>query len=142
MSADSWEKKVKHLEMIERIIERMGRNSFQLKGWTVALVTAIIALSTQETNGKTLILSIIPSVAFWLLDSFYLQVERKYRKLYEIIAKKDENEIDFNMDTKIIEVPDDEESIIAYGGCFFSKTELSFYGAIITTIAGFELVFG
>ena len=27
------EKKIKHLEMIEAIIERMAKNSFQLKGW-------------------------------------------------------------------------------------------------------------
>lgn len=33
------ENKIKHPEMIESIIERMGSNSFQLKGWAVTLVS-------------------------------------------------------------------------------------------------------
>ena len=32
MKSDSCDKKMKHREMIEGIIERMGSNSFQLKG--------------------------------------------------------------------------------------------------------------
>lgn len=35
------ENKIKHLEMIEHIIERMAKNSFQLKTWTMTLVAAI-----------------------------------------------------------------------------------------------------
>jgi len=29
--------KIKHLEMIEAVIERMAKNSFQLKGWAMTL---------------------------------------------------------------------------------------------------------
>ena len=41
------EKKMKHLEMIEGVIERMGNNSFQLKGWAVTLVALVGALAAQ-----------------------------------------------------------------------------------------------
>ena len=41
------EQKIKHLEMIEAVIERMGNNSFQLKGWAVTLVGIIGGLSAQ-----------------------------------------------------------------------------------------------
>ena len=41
------ENKIKHLEMIESIIERMAKNSFQLKAWAMALVTVVGALGAR-----------------------------------------------------------------------------------------------
>ena len=35
------ERRKNHLQMIQGIIDRMARNSFQLKGWTVTLATAL-----------------------------------------------------------------------------------------------------
>lgn len=37
--------KIKHLEMIENIIERMSKNCFQLKSWTMTLVAGISVFS-------------------------------------------------------------------------------------------------
>ena len=34
----------KHLELIQGVINRMASNSFQLKGWSVVLVSALFAL--------------------------------------------------------------------------------------------------
>ena len=31
------ENTVEHLKLIQQVVDRMGRNSFQLKGWTVVL---------------------------------------------------------------------------------------------------------
>ena len=36
------EKKIKHLEMIQAVIVRMGNNSFLLKGWSVTLISAYL----------------------------------------------------------------------------------------------------
>ena len=79
------ENRIKHLEMIENIIERMGSNSFQLKGWAVALVSIVGALAAKETDRKFFLLAFIPLVAFWFIDSYYLQSERKYKHLYKIV---------------------------------------------------------
>ena len=35
---DGTEKVVKHLEMTQAIINRLGSNSFQLKGWSMILI--------------------------------------------------------------------------------------------------------
>ncbi len=43
---------IKHLEMIEAVIERLSKNSFQLKGWAMTLVTAIIALSAKDADKR------------------------------------------------------------------------------------------
>ena len=35
------EKKIKHIEMIENIIERMVKKAFQLKGWAMTLIALV-----------------------------------------------------------------------------------------------------
>lgn len=41
---------LKHLEFIQNVITRMNTNSFQIKGWTVGIISAALAVyaSTQE----------------------------------------------------------------------------------------------
>ena len=38
------ENKIKHLEFIQSTITRMNQNSFQIKGWMITLVSALLAL--------------------------------------------------------------------------------------------------
>ena len=77
------EKKIKHIEMIETIIERMAKNSFQLKGWSMTLIALVGAISAQGSDKRFILLAFIPIIGFWILDSFYLQQERKYKLLYK-----------------------------------------------------------
>ena len=123
--------------MIEAIIERMGRNSFQLKGWAVTLVTIIGALSATGTDRRFFIVTIIPLIAFWALDSYYLQIERKYKELYKNVATKPEEEIDFNMGTSDIPI---KGTRMRYFCCVFSKTEVVFYGAITVAVIVLAIV--
>ena len=130
------EHKIKHLEMLEHIIDRLGKNSFQLKGWAVTLVAIIGAWSANGTDKRFFILTIIPLIAFWLLDSYYLQVERKYIELYNRVRMKREEEIDFDMNISGFETKGTQ---YCFWECVFSKTERYFYGAI--TIAVLVLAF-
>ena len=125
-------KKMKHLEMIESVIERMGNNSFQLKGWSVTLVALVGALAAQGSDKRFFLVAFIPLFAFWFLDSFYLQLERKYKILYKLVARKAEDDIDFDMDTQELSYSDDEKKRVCICTCLFSKTEGPFY----LTIAG------
>ena len=126
--------KVKHLEMIQAVIQRMANNSFQLKGWAVTLVGVIGALSTADDNKRFFILAFIPIIAFWGLDSYYLQLERKYTVLYKNIMAKKENEIDFDMDLRNSKLPEEDKKRIKYLKCVISKSEALFYGAITVAI--------
>jgi hypothetical protein len=73
----------KHLEFIQNIIARLAGNSFQMKSWNVALATAAVGLAAAKDSKPTLaVLAIIPAFAFWLLDSYYLAQEKRYRVLY------------------------------------------------------------
>ncbi len=84
--------KEKHLEFIQSNIARMNQCSFQMKGWMITLVTALLALfaasyNSIEKTGNNLFIFIaaFPAILFWFLDSYYLQQERKMRGLYKDI---------------------------------------------------------
>ena len=94
------EKKLKHLEFIQEIINRMARNSFMLKGWTVILVGAIVAFIARGGNAEFTLLVCLPVAAFWTLDGFFLSQERLFRSLYDRVRMLEECEVDFSMDTR------------------------------------------
>lgn len=131
---DRVEKKMKHLEMIEEVIERMGNNSFQLKGWAVTLVALVGALASQGSDKRFFLLAFIPLFSFWFLDSYYLQMERKYKVLYKRVSKKNDNEIDFDMDTHSVTYSENEAKSICFCSCLFSKTEWPFYLIIVGAV--------
>lgn len=132
--------KIKHLEMIEAVIERMAKNCFQLKGWAMTLVAAICALSTQGSDKKFIILAFVPILGFWILDSFYLQQERKYKLLYKNVAAKKEENIDFNLDTSLAEGTVKETKCLCFANCMFSVSEIWFYPIIAVAIIVLALV--
>lgn len=134
------EKKMKYLEMIEGVIERMGNNSFQLKGWAVTLVALVGALAAQGSDKRFFLLAFIPLFAFWFLDSFYLQMERKYKVLYKRVSVKAESDIDFNMDTRDLIYTEDEANRICFCSCLFSKTEWPFYLIIAGAVGVLALI--
>lgn len=133
------ELKIKHLEMIEAVIQRMAQNSFQLKGWAVTLVSIISAIVINGANLKLMILPLLPLLSFWILDAHYLQMERKYQILYRNVAEKS-TEIDFSMDIRNIKLDADDENRVDSIGCFFSKTEICFYGFILVAIIAFVIM--
>ena len=128
------EMKIKHLGMIEDVIERMAKNSFQLKGWTMTLVALVGTLSAQGSDKKFILFAFVPVIGFWLLDAMYLQQERRYQQLYKIVANKDDAEIDFSLDTSLITGNVEEMKRLCYCNCLFSKTIVLFYGTIIIAV--------
>lgn len=122
------EKKIKHLEMIQGVINRMAGNSFALKGWSVTLIAGIFALSDKDANSLYFFVAYIPIVVFWWLDAYYLLQERLYRSLYEKVRTSDENQIDFSLKAT---TADFNESNNYFHKCLFSKTIFLFYIPLI-----------
>ena len=70
------ESKLKILELIQGIVNRMSSNSFTLKGWAVTLVAAIFVLSSDDVDKEYFVLLVlIPILMFWILDAYYLMKE-------------------------------------------------------------------
>ncbi len=122
------EKKLKHLEFIQGVINRLGNNSFFAKGWCITIVAALTALSSGTKN-QYILIAYIPIFIFWLLDSYYLWQERLFRELYDEVRIKEESSIDFSM--KFSQNAMDKHT---YLKTVFSKTILPFYAVLIGTI--------
>lgn len=124
--------KHKHLEMIQGVINRLASNSFSIKQWTVMLVSAIFVLVARE--GKVPVwVAVVPVMAFWGLDGYFLRQERRFRNLYVDVSETDESEITFSME--------EERKGSSYWRAAFSATLLSFYGLFIALVLVISLFF-
>jgi hypothetical protein len=131
------ENKIKHLEMIQNVVTRMAGNSFLLKGWSVTLVSALIALSAAGTDRRFMLIAFFPSIMFWILDGYFLRQERLFRKLYDNVRQSTETSVDFSMNTAPF-----ARDVSPLIGVIFSQTLILFYGAIIGVITLLMLVVG
>jgi hypothetical protein len=118
------ENKRKHLEFIQNIISRMSGNLFFLRGWTITLVGALLALFSKN-NSPNYIFYFLIIVVFilWILDGYFLSQERLYRDLYNHVRKLKEEEIDFSMDISVYKKL--KKNALIYS--MFSSTLLIFY---------------
>lgn len=125
--------KIRHLEMVQQIINRMSSNSFALKGWSVTLIAGIFALSSKDADKMYFLVAYCPIIVFWFLDSYYLLQERLFRALYEKVRNNSKDEVDFSMNIALQEFQTKENT---YSSCLISKTELVFYMplAILSTV--------
>ncbi|MDU9410407.1 hypothetical protein RTH74_22640 [Pseudomonas sp. zfem001] len=107
------EYKLAHLGFIQGVIDRMGSNSFNIKGWVIALIGAAFALSMEKLNSVYLFFGAFGVLVFWMLDAFYLYQEKLYRVLYLRVAT---NRVaaDLSMDASIC------------------KGEVSFLGSVLS----------
>ena len=55
------EAKLKHLEFIQGAINRLATNSFQMKGWSVVLVAAILVLLARKGCLDAAFIALVPS---------------------------------------------------------------------------------
>ena len=92
------EKVVKHLEMTQAVINRLGRNSFLLKSWSMTILVAAMVLISRENlqNPYNIFVLLIPILGFWILDGYFLWQERVFRQVYDDIRQQDNT--DFKMD--------------------------------------------
>lgn len=120
---------IKYLEFIQNIVTRMNQNSFMIKGWTVAIVSALLAIYANKENKLFILISIFPVLIFMFLDSYYLWQERKFRHLYNKVLEENESKQIklFSMNTNV----GNECCKICYFKVLFSVTELVFYFSIM-----------
>ena len=119
--------KQKHLEFIQDAINRMAGNSFRLKGWTVLLVSALFAFFARFGETGYVFIVIVPVLAFWILDGFFLSQERLFRSLYDRVRTLDEPAIDYSMDTTEFR----SISRNHWLNSTLSRTLLVFYGVLL-----------
>lgn len=122
-----------HLGYIQTTISRMGQNAFQAKTWCITIITALLIFylekASETSKAVTIYIALGVVVLFCLLDTYYLYLERGYRKLYKIAAKLEVPSkplLDFDM-----QIPKSERGIVQYSKAFLSVSTGLFYGVIM-----------
>lgn len=122
--------KLKHLEFIQGVINRMAGNSFLLKGWSVTLTSALFALAAKDANPMFVYLAYFPCATFWALDGYFLRQERLFRKLFIAAAASPTGDATFSMSTAPYETVVD-----SWLSTTFSLTLRLFHGTVFAVIA-------
>jgi hypothetical protein len=125
-----------YLGLIQATISRMAGNSAIMKGFAATLIAAMLGMSVAESvEWYYLLIAIIPLLAFIRLDVFYLQLERKYRNLYTLIAEKQVDCPHFVLDLKSPILKDHQESINQNAGFWKTLCSVSVWQFYIWFIA-------
>lgn len=123
------DRQVKHLEMIQAIVTRLGNGSFLIKGWTMTLAGAFLGFAVNRSSWKVAAVAVVPLFGFWILDSYYLRQERLFRALYEEARQPDTTVELFSMNTSSY------QNSIKWRKVVVSHTMINFYGLLIAVMA-------
>lgn len=136
------ENKIKHLEFIQSTITRMNQNSFQIKGWMITLVSALLALYASSEKVVYILIAIVPVIVFWFLDAYYLQQERRFRGVYNDVAGLSPDNSRINVREFEMPIQKYQCGKYCYFNVLFSKTIFPLYGIVIVgLVVAFVLLF-
>jgi len=120
------------LKLVQGVINRMGTNSFLVKGWAITLVVATLLLRGESYQ---YFIAFLPWFMFWYLDGYFLRLERLYRKLFNWLLENRLRSRDFlfDMNSKSLEKRFGKDV-----GCLWqimlSKTLAVFYSLLFAII--------
>ena len=77
-----------YLTILQSVIGRMASNSAGAKAWCVALVSAIIVVVAGKGEPGYVWIALVPVGLFFLLDAYYLGLEREFRERYNGFIRK------------------------------------------------------
>ncbi|MBN1215555.1 MAG: hypothetical protein JXA99_08925 [Candidatus Lokiarchaeota archaeon] len=125
----------KYFEIIQNVITRMAHNSFLIKAWSITLLASIIVLTLSIINILIIFVLLIVLSTFWILDSYYLRLEKLYRRLYdskvEEFNDKSKRKIMKLFDMEYKKYEKDEKHTLRI---VISKSELLFYLPLIIAL--------
>ena len=130
-----------YFTIIQDVINRMAQNSFLIKAWTITLIAAILVLTFSIVNSLIFGVLLAIAIIFWVLDSYYLKLERVYRQLYKTKVEEYNNNQKrksmklFDMDYEPFKRLERKLPLI-----MVSKTEILFYFPIIVTLTCFLII--
>ena len=124
------ESKIKHLEFIQGVVNRLASDSFRIKGWSVVLVAALFVLLAREGKIDFMYIGLVPVLFFWGLDGYFLWQERLFRALYDHVRGQVESAVDFSMDTSAFRTGFSRTWL----GATLSRTLAVFHGALAVAI--------
>ena len=136
--------RIKHLEMIQAVVARLGGNGFLIKGWAITVAGVFVGLAVNADDCSFARVGAASSFVFWGLDAYFLRAERRFRSLYERICTFDTSVRPFlhGSDRQIVcqSVLPHERRRMSWGGAAGSWTLVLFYGTLVATSVGASLL--
>ena len=77
-----------HLDIMQGVIQRMAANSASCKTWCISLVSAILVVAADKGKPHVVWLALLPTLMFFLLDTYYLAFEKGFRDSYNTFVEK------------------------------------------------------
>lgn len=126
--------RVKHLEMIQVVVGRLANEAALIRGWALTVSAAFFAFAAQSRSSRVAAVGMLPVLAFWGLNAYYLHAERQYRRLFDRVRRGDDTVELFSMDAR-------HETVQSWWATLWSPTLGAFYG-IIFLVGVFLIVAG
>ncbi len=123
----------KHLEIMQGVIARMAENSRYCKVWCVTLVAATLVLVARTGKADHALIALAPTALFYLLDSYYLMLEKGFRKSYEAFVGKVQTGKNCRSDLFGVRFEGSKARGFLWS-MFMSFSVLPFYIAVIATV--------
>jgi hypothetical protein len=132
---------LKETEIVQDIINRMGTNSFLIKGWSITLIVATLLFGGGTSYYQYI--ALLPLLLFWSLDAYFLRTEKLYRRLYDWLIENREAKANqehlLEMNKAKLEKRFGRE-MPCLVQVMFSRTLLAFYGLLLIMIVALILV--
>ena len=77
-----------HLGIVQDVIQRMAENSRSCKVWNIILVSAILVFVARVEKPDYVLIALVPTILFLILDTYYLGLERAFRESYNDFVRK------------------------------------------------------
>ena len=123
----------KHLEIMQGAINRTAENSRSCKVWCVILVSATLVLVARTGEPEHALIALAPTVLFYVLDAYYLSLERAFRRSYNSFVRK-VHRGQVSVSDLYIVIPDGSKMRGALWAMSRSFAVPPFYAAVVVTI--------
>ncbi len=130
-----------YFTIIQNVINRMAQNSFLIKAWAVTLIAAITVLTFSIINILIFGVLLVITIIFWVLDSYYLKLEKLYRHLYNAKVE-DYNNNQIRKSMKLFDMDYEPFKKIEHKipRIMVTKSEILFYIPIIGALTSFLII--
>lgn len=125
------------LKILQGVINRMAQNSLECKKWTLALAVGVLSLKIEAISHLygLCVLEVLLA-CFYLLDAYYLMLERLFREQYGWLIKNR-----LKADERLFEVfPAHQTCRFALYLCTMLSLSLFHYWALGLCLVGYGFV--
>jgi len=125
----------KSMDLLQANLARMCRLSNTCKAWCITLASAVLLFAIKEQQRDMLVVLLLPVGLFYVLDAYYLSVEREFQALGRALAEKVRSETVQLRDVFAISTSKGWARLLLLAKAMFcSWSTLPFYGTIAGVI--------